>query len=144
MWALLCIFNYLKGLGLSGSLTFSRPLLSHLNWNVTLVISKTLRAQKYCVSWGTHYLRILHFVALEANKSAFKWEYSYINFYNEYFNYDINKLSSYETYWGFLVYTLNQKSLTSYLLHSLNKISIQDWFHSDPQPFLEVILKVLF
>lgn len=135
MWVLPCIFNYLRGLGLGGSLlqaTFTR-----VNWSVGSVISKTLPAQQHSVSWGFHGRKILHFVDLKAKKPAFKQEYSYINFNNEHLNDDINKLCSYVIYWVLLIYTLNQKSLTLYLLHSLNKAGMRfgDWFYIDPQPF---------
>ena len=49
-------------------------------------------SSEYYVSWGTLYLKILHFVDLEANESSFKWNYSYINFDNQYLDCDINKL----------------------------------------------------
>lgn len=116
MWTLACVFNLLRGLGLGDSLNFSRPLLSCVSWSV---LSKTYKLRN-SVSISCH-LKILHFVNLEANKTAFKQEYSYIYFDKKHLKYDIDRLSSYETYWVFLIYTLNQKSLTSCILCSLNK-----------------------
>lgn len=88
LWALPCIFNFLRGLGLGGSLL--QATFTCVNWSVGSVISKTLLAQKYLVLWGFQGRKILHFVDLKANKPAFKQEYSYINFNNGHLNYDIN------------------------------------------------------